>query len=297
MRYLVGFLCVCGLGVVPVAGCFGPLFESGSCAGVVCPDDGNVCTDEHCRCDGWWCTPTCVSGPAVNGTECTFDGRDGVCVEGVCGENLCEGVTCDDDDLCTDDTCDYVDGTCDFYPVVCDDHNECTEDTCNPADGCSHKPVEGLTYCDNFGSLGSPPEICQNGACVPVPRDACTSAEDVAIICDPSFGDEVETCARDTVGPLERRENTALCLIGSTDVSADCAICYGAILGCMFGGECTAACTAGGFAVQKDGPEACPECGCESCLEWIGCDCTGDLPSACDPGGSMSDVGAFEVQP
>jgi hypothetical protein len=127
---------------------------------------------------------------------------------------------------------------------------------------------------------------------VPVSRDACTSAEDLAIVCDPGFTDEVETCS----DPF-RRENTALCLIGSTDVSADCAICYGAIRGCMFGGECTAICTAGGFAVQKDGPETCPECGCESCLEWIGCDCTGDLASACDTGGSMRDVGAFEVQP
>jgi len=286
MRYLFGFLCVCALGLGPLEGCFGPLFETGSCSDIVCPDDGNECTRAYCVCDGWWCTPECGSGPVENGTDCAFDGAAGVCVRGVCGENLCEGVVCDDGNACTDDTCDYEDGSCHFAPTVCDDRSECTEDTCNSVDGCNYTPVEGLTYCLDFGHLGSPPEICEAGACAAIPRDACTNDEDLAVVCDPSFGNEVETCARDAMGVVEWRENTALCLIANTDVSADCAICYGGILGCMFWGECTASC-----GTAPDSEE------CDNCLEWIGCDCTGDLASACPPSGTMFDVGAFEVQP
>ena len=60
MRYLFGFLCVCALGLVPLVGCdvgVGDLclFEPcpDKCEGVVCPDDGNACTEEGC--DGGSC--------------------------------------------------------------------------------------------------------------------------------------------------------------------------------------------------------------------------------------------------
>ena len=166
MRYLFGFLGVCALGVVPLVGCDPfPNCDSDPCEGVVCPDDGNECTDEVCI-GGWFCSRECVSGPAVNGTECTFDGLSGVCVSGECGENLCEGVVCEDNDACTDDTCDYVDGMCDFTPVWCDDGNGCTEDTCNPADGCDFTtPVEDGTHC--FGDfVPAPMGTCEAGVCV-----------------------------------------------------------------------------------------------------------------------------------
>jgi len=107
MRWLLGFLVVCALGVQPLIGC-APEEWIDSCEGG-CPDDGNECTEEGChigRCERW---------PAINGRECTFDGVIGVCVSGVCGEDLCE----DDGDLCTGDTCDYVDGTCVHPHRVC----------------------------------------------------------------------------------------------------------------------------------------------------------------------------------
>lgn len=259
MRNVLGFLCVCALGVVPLVGCDLSWDNSDPCEGVVCPDDGNECTNEFCSCVGLLCRATCESRPAADGTDCTFDGSSGVCVSGVCGENLCEDVVCEDEDACTDDTCDYVDGMCDFTPAVCDDRNECTEDTCNPPDGCNYTPVEGLTYC-----LGAPAEICKAGACVPLPTDACTNAEDLAVVCDPSFDDEVATCA---LGAILDPAGTALCLIGNTDVSADCVICYA---GCMFGSECTAPCRTAPHSEE-----------CANCLAFIGCDCLGDLASAC----------------
>lgn len=198
MRYVSGFLCICALGVMPLGGC-GPILESGSCDGVVCPDDGNECTSEFCRCDGWWCTAECVSAPVVNGTDCTFDGVAGVCVDGVCGENRCEDVVCDDDDACTDDECDYVDGTCSFPPATCDDHNDCTEDTCSPADGCmfTQDPDRDGTICEGGpGGVG----MCEAGACVG---------------CDPASEEELPC-------PIELFENF-LCCPGAALCSETCA--------------------------------------------------------------------------
>jgi len=282
MRHLFGVTCLCALGLVPAVGCLqGPWFESGSCQGVVCPSDGNECTHEYCRCDGWWCSPTCVSAPVDNGTDCTYDGLSGVCVSGECGENLCEGVACDDADACTDDMCDYVDGTCDFTPVDCDDRNECTDDTCKPADGCKFTPVEDGEFCyEHFH-----PEIgvCKAGACV-VAMEACTNTEDLALVCDAGFMEEVEACA-DPAGIL-----VAPCLVENTGASADCASCYGtAVRG--IGENC--------FHVCPTAPDSQE---CEDCYVENGCialldECTGDLESACDGGDAMSGVGMFEVQP
>jgi len=58
--------------------------------------------------------------------------------------NNCGGCfnVCDDDDLCTTDTC--VNGKCVFKPAVdCDDDDVCTDDACDPASGtCGHTPVD-----------------------------------------------------------------------------------------------------------------------------------------------------------
>ncbi len=161
MRYVFAFLCVCALGVMPLGGCSGLDIQGDydPCEGVVCPDDGNECTKDVCvslgHC-GW---------PVLNGTECTFDGVAGVCAAGECGENRCEGVVCDDGDSCTDDHCDYVDGTCEFTPVFCDDGDACTEDiACDPADGCDFTtPAEDGTICTTEEeALG----MCEAGACL-----------------------------------------------------------------------------------------------------------------------------------
>ena len=131
------------------------------CAIVECPPDENECTTEYCS------RGDCLSKPVTDGTPCTFKGLfPGVCVSGFCGKDLCEGVVCDDDDACTDEACDYVDGTCDFTPVVCDRSEPCTRDTCDPVDGCMVE--DGTAWVGReCGHLGS--GMCQAGDCV----DAC----------------------------------------------------------------------------------------------------------------------------
>jgi hypothetical protein len=133
------------------------------CAIVECPPDENECTTEYCS------RGDCLSKPVTDGTPCTFKGLfPGVCVSGFCGKDLCADVICDDDDVCTNDRCDYVDGTCEFTPVACDDGDPCTEDACDPVLGCISTPVEDGTAC---GSRGW---VCVAGKCV----IECESPED-----------------------------------------------------------------------------------------------------------------------
>jgi len=129
MRYLFGFLCVCALGVVPLVGCdvgvgglclFEPCPDE--CEGVVCPDDGNECTEEGC--DGG----SCDRSPAPDGWNCDFGGDVGVCISGVCEKDLwCGGVACKKE--CIKGHCDLVAGTCEYYIAV-EDGTTCSGGIC-----------------------------------------------------------------------------------------------------------------------------------------------------------------------
>ena len=135
MRYLFGFLCLCALGAVPLVGCSDtqPECETGS----DCSDD-NECTNDVCDS----ASRTCSNTPVANGTDCTFNRVAGVCVSGVCGLNLCQGVVCEDDgNECTEDVCNFVDGTC-YAPVG--DGTECSEGACLDAACTTLTTVEGV---------------------------------------------------------------------------------------------------------------------------------------------------------
>jgi len=256
----------------------------GSCVDDEDCDDGDPCSRDYCYSydpDAPLCEVRhsyCSHSQAADGTSC---GSGNVCVDGECGENRCEDVVCEDGDLCTDDRCDYVDGTCDFTPVFCFDGNECTEDRCDPPDGCNFTAVEDVTFCfeDFHPEIG----VCKAGACV-VAMDACTNAEDLTLVCDPSFMEEVEACG-DAAGAF-----VAPCLVENTGVSADCASCYGTAARCIVE-NC--------FQVCPTAPDSQE---CEDCYVENGCialldECTGDLESACDGRDAMSGVGMFEAQP
>jgi hypothetical protein len=120
MRYLFGFLCVCALGVMPLVGC-GDTTGTGGQGGMAG-----------------------INGGGGNGG----------------GPNLCYGVDCNDHDACTTNLCDFRDGSCGYTPVICDDDNECTDDDCNPLDGCRYTPVADGTSC------GAGAAACEAGSCV-----------------------------------------------------------------------------------------------------------------------------------
>ncbi|MBW1757223.1 MAG: hypothetical protein JRJ80_13760 [Deltaproteobacteria bacterium] len=130
MRYLFGLLCVCALGMCPLAACSGTGGEGGSGGSA---GDGGSGGDE--------------------GTG----GSAGTDVIG-CDFALCDGVECDDGNLCTRDVCDVADGTC-IHVATCDDFNDCTTEMCDPADeSCSTpSPVADGTQCEGG--------TCRAGAC------------------------------------------------------------------------------------------------------------------------------------
>jgi hypothetical protein len=104
-----------------------------------------------------------------------------------------------------------------------------------------------------------------------LPTDACLNEDDLLLVCDEGWSDEVGTCARGASGdPVE----TAACLVEDTGVSAACASCYGASVGCILVnciGEC---------GVAPDSQE-CADCQVENGCDVLQDDCTGDLETGC----------------
>src|SRR5439155_683459 len=125
---------------------------------VVC-NDQNPCTDDSCNPANGQCvfTPNNANS-CSDGNACT---QTDSCVNGACvGSNP---VVCNDQNPCTDDSCNPANGQCVFTPnnanscsdgnactqndscvicacvgsnpVVCNDLNPCTDDSCNPANG------------------------------------------------------------------------------------------------------------------------------------------------------------------
>ena len=180
----------------PLDGC-GAVFNSAAC------EDGDACTmgdmcdegqclpgtsadcDDAKQCTADSCHPLlgCVNEPIVGSCD---DGN--ACTEGDgCSEGVCVpggAVTCNDNNQCTDDTCQpesgckfspnqlqcndnsecttgdvCKNGACAGVPIDCDDLNECTEDSCDSGSGCINTPVVVGTECE-----GS--KVCVNGECV-----------------------------------------------------------------------------------------------------------------------------------
>lgn len=114
--------------------------------------------------------------------------------------------------------------------------------------------------------------------------DACTNSDDLSMVCLPDFGDDyVVTCALAATGGAEA---TSACLQEEPPgLSADCADCFGAQVGCVVD-ECTLG--GDGSCLPPDfggdfGPGT-PEC--DACIAASGCpesfdSCGGDLSTAC----------------
>ncbi len=179
-----------------------PCNGADSCAGGVCIS-GN--TPPACNppspCQTGRCEPGvgCVFDPKTNGTDCNnanlCDGPD-TCQAGQC-QPAGSALDCDDDNVCTSDSCDPYDGCrnlpvadgtscadsdrCDGAeacvggactspdPLDCDDQNSCTEDSCDSSSGCQHQQQPEGYACASGRS-------CQGGLCLPQKGGCSTSA-------------------------------------------------------------------------------------------------------------------------
>ena len=157
--------------------------SQGICAGgdVDDCDDGNVCTDDSCLA-----LSGCQNQP-LTGAAC--DDQDPCTIVDSCNNGICAGVgdkDCNDDDVCTADSCvpfagcvygaqDGIDcddadkctvidkcvqGACVGSGVPnCDDGNACTNDYCDPPGGCVQQAV---VPCCGDNEVDAPEE-CDDG--------------------------------------------------------------------------------------------------------------------------------------
>lgn len=109
--------------------------------------DASVCTDEVCN-PASGCVYTNNTAPCNDGDACT---TGEVCSGGICDSALAVG--CDDNNLCTTDSCDPATG-CMHAAKNCDDGNPCTTDSCSVVTKkvkgvptttatCGHKKIMG----------------------------------------------------------------------------------------------------------------------------------------------------------
>jgi len=177
--------------------------SNGQCLGtlaVICPSDGNICTNENCDPRTGACVHTnnLVSCNADD-NPCTVDDR---CQDGSCHPGL--PLNCNDSNVCTADSCDPATGACTHLPVNgpcadnnacttndtcvagacqpgpplnCDDGNDCTMDGCRSSTGCYHAALTGPCDDKNPCTTG---DACVNGVCTPsapvscIDHNACT---------------------------------------------------------------------------------------------------------------------------
>jgi len=210
--------------------------SGGDCAGMpIDCDDNNVCTDDSCN-------P--ANGECVYTDNSDYCDDDDLCTEGdQCSGGDCAGtpVDCDDNNVCTDDSCNPASGECVYTnnsdycndgnlctegdqcsggdcvgtPVDCSDDNPCTDDSCNPADGeCVH--ADNDEYCDD-GDLCTENDQCSGGDCAGTPVDCnddnvCTDDR-----CDPANGECVHA------DNDEYCDDGDLCTEGDQCSGGDCA--------------------------------------------------------------------------
>ena len=120
----------------------------GVCTGedVAC-DDGNSCTTDGCDPETG-CTHAPTEGPCDDGNLCTIGD---LCEEGSCVPGALQ--SCDDENVCTDDSCDAETGECVVTPNTanCDDGDLCTaEDVCTEGSCIGVAIEKEATVCDGL---------------------------------------------------------------------------------------------------------------------------------------------------
>ncbi len=155
-------------------------------------DDCDKFIEGQGACDFAQCdSELCVVGVHDDGYVCAEGGcgASSTCAAGDCVTQ--ENTGCDDNDPCTDDSCDEETGACVNAPTDCDDGNPCTENACG-AEGCTATPVEG--DCDD-SSPCTTEDVCLEGTCVGT-AVVCTSDDPcVAATCDDVTGECVTSGA------------------------------------------------------------------------------------------------------
>jgi len=243
MRYLLGFLCVGALGMVPLVGCSDTVGDGGSggsagsggmaggggTGGIdkptdACLDDSGVISDNldelllcHATCffrgAGASCVSECVAETGVSEDCAACYGLRAECVLDRCDDFLPPSDCFAEDFIeCSADDFKECTGGVPCGGVACfGDGNECTVAVCEPPDWiCRYPPVEDETACD--GGIGT----CQAGECVDAMK--CEGIE-----CDDGSDCTEDVCNRATgacdYAPLSDIVNPLACqLVGNCEL-------------------------------------------------------------------------------
>ncbi len=168
-----GTMKVCNDGVLCTIDSCSPLsglchFDTAGADGLAC-SDGSVCTTND----------ACLNGSCKPGAALPCDDKN-VCTNDTCDSSAgCQhsnnSAACDaDGNACTqNDTC--ADGGCVTGAMkVCNDNQVCTTDSCNAVSGaCVFTPVAAGTACDADGSVCTVNDACAGGVCVPGATKNC----------------------------------------------------------------------------------------------------------------------------
>jgi hypothetical protein len=282
--------------------CDGDIDEGDISAGTGACDDGNACTQDSCEGE-----VGCVHEP-LTGVEC-IDG-DSCTVGDHCEEGNCVGseVLCDDQNPCTDDSCDGT-GGCEFTvnEAFCDDGNPCTVgDVCSEGE-CNGTPVECDCQSDDDCTELEDGDLC-NGTLACDTESwpyKCKVTLETVVLCPQPVGVDaickLAVCEPDTgtCGFVSDHEGFACddgdaCTIGDSCLDGTCA--SGSSLSCADDNPCTDdACESESGCVHTNIIAACQDgdactigdiCSGGTCQPGPAADCddgNGCTDDACDP--------------
>ncbi len=183
----------------------------------VCDEDDDECVEclepAHCD-DGLYCNgsevcdgdDTCQPGtaPCSAGEVCDEDADD--CVQCLTAADCDDGSVCNGSETC-DEAGNCVAGT----GLSCNDGNLCTDDSCDPTAGCTYS-ADDTNSCDD-GLYCNGAETCVGGTCAAgtaaCPEgESCDEARDACLEClEATDCDDEDDCTADTC-PSGRCEHT-----------------------------------------------------------------------------------------
>ncbi len=265
-------------------------------------DDGLFCSAGDVCSAG-----ACTAGPGNgcdDGNECTTE----ICDEETDGctfENVGNGTACDDGQFCTlGDVC--TDGACAGpTPRDCDDDNVCTKDSCNEGtDECKYSPDNNNGPCDD-GSFCTVDDACHMGACEGAARDCadqngctddscnestdtCDNLSNSAPCDDGNFCTTNDTCGGGTCSVFSPTcDDSNVCTDDSCNEEADSCSNVNNTAPCEDGNFCTVSDTCAGGTCGSGPARNCSDnndCTNDSCNETTNvCDNVNNT-NACDDG-------------
>jgi hypothetical protein len=174
----------------PVQGCL-HLLNTSPC------DDDNLCTTgDHCQLG------ECLGGGALNCND-TNSCTDDSCAPAIGCQFQPNSATCSDGNACTEEgKCEN--GWCSPGEAIdCNDDDPCTDDSCNSESGCVHEVnTDFQTDHENCGECGevcADVQVCQGGKCLNNHGEPCQDNVDcLSIVCRLDWDGAGTFCAKDS---------------------------------------------------------------------------------------------------